>query len=80
MEEKFIELIKDVLEIEDREINMNDNFREYEEWSSLAYLSVIAMLDEEYDCQIEEADFRKLQTIGDLYNAVIKNNNGLFAI
>lgn len=72
MEEKFIELIKDVLEIEDREINMNDNFREYEEWSSLAYLSVIAMLDEEYDCQIEEADFRKLQTIGDLYNAVIK--------
>ena len=72
MEEKFIELIKDVLEIEDREINMNDNFWEYEEWSSLAYLSVIAMLDEEYDCQIEEADFRKLQTIGDLYNAVIK--------
>ena len=72
MEEKFIELIKDVLEIEDREINMNDTFREYEEWSSLAYLSVIAMLDEEYDCQIEEADFRKLQTIGDLYNAVIK--------
>ena len=72
MEEKFIELIKDVLEIEDREINMNDNFREYEEWSSLAYLSVIAMLDEEYDCQIEEADFLKLQTIGDLYNAVIK--------
>ena len=72
MEEKFIELIKDVLEIEDREINMNDNFREYEEWSSLAYLSVIAMLDEEYDCQIEEADFRKLHTIGDLYNAAIK--------
>ena len=72
MEEKFIELIKDVLEIEDREINMNDNFREYEEWSSLAYLSVIPMLDEEYDCQIEEADFRKLQTIGDLYNAAIK--------
>ena len=72
MEEKFIELIKDVLEIEDREINMNDNFREYEEWSSLAYLSVIAMLDEEYDCHIEEADFSKLQTIGDLYNAVIK--------
>ena len=45
MEEKFIELIKEVLEIEDREINMGDKFREYEEWSSLAYLSVIAILD-----------------------------------
>ena len=72
---KFFEdacTIKEVLEIEDREINMGDKFREYEEWSSLAYLSVIAMLDEEYDCQIEEADFRKLQTIQDLYNATIK--------
>ena len=38
MEEKFIELIKDVLEIEDREINMNDNFREYEEWLSLIHI------------------------------------------
>lgn len=72
MEDKFIELIKDVLEIEDREISMSDKFREYEEWNSLAYLSIIAMLDEEYNCQIEEVDFRKLQTIEDLYNAVIK--------
>lgn len=72
MEEKFIELMKDVLEIEDRDINMGDKFREYEEWNSLAYLSVIAMLDEEYDCQIEETDFRKLQTLEDLYNAAIK--------
>lgn len=72
MEEKFIELMKDVLEIEDRDINMGDKFREYEEWNSLAYLSVIAMLDEEYDCQIEEADFRNLQTLEDLYNAAIK--------
>lgn len=70
MEQKFLDLLKEVLEIEDREICMADQFRDYEEWSSLAYLSVIAMLDEEYDCQIEEADFRKLQTVGDLYNAI----------
>ncbi len=70
--EKFIELIKETLEIEDHEVNMSDNFREYEEWSSLAYLSVIAMLDEEYECQIEETEFKKLQTIQDLYNVVVK--------
>lgn len=72
MEEKFIENLKDVLEIEDRNLSMNDNFREYDEWNSLAYLSVIAMLDEEYDVQIEEAEFKKLQTVGDLYTATIK--------
>ena len=30
------------------------------------------MLDEEYDVQIEEAEFKKLRTVGDLYNAIKK--------
>lgn len=72
MEEKFIENLKEILEIEDRDLSMNDKFREYDEWNSLAYLSVIAMLDEEYDVQIEEAEFKKLQTVKDLYTSVIK--------
>ena len=46
---------------------MEDEFRNYPEWSSIAYLSVIAMMDEEYDTQIEEADFRKLKTVQDIY-------------
>ncbi|MBB3185966.1 acyl carrier protein [Microbacter margulisiae] len=69
MENKFLTDLKEVFEIEDREIFMDDQFREYPEWGSLAYLSVIAMLDEIYDFQIEEADFKKLRTVRDLYNA-----------
>lgn len=70
MEEEFLNSLKEAMDIEAHEVNMTDNFRNYEEWSSLTYLSVIAMLDEEYDFQIEESDFRKLQTVADLYNAV----------
>ena len=66
--EKFIELFAEAIERED-EIKMEDNFRDYDEWSSIAYLSVIAMMDEEYDIQIEQADFKKLRTVQDLYNA-----------
>ncbi len=69
MERKFIELFKEALEIEEREVNMDDEFRNYEEWDSLAYLSVIAMYDEEYDKQIEEAEFNKLRTVEDLFTA-----------
>ena len=64
--EKFIEQFAEALERED-EIKMEDEFRNYPEWSSIAYLSVIAMMDEEYDTQIEEADFRKLKTVQDIY-------------
>ena len=66
--EKFIKLFAEAIEREG-EIKMEDEFRNYDEWSSIAYLSVIAMMDEEYDTQIEQADFKKLRTVQDLYNA-----------
>ena len=69
--EKFIELFAEALEREG-EIKMEDEFRNYGEWSSIAYLSVIAMMDEEYDVQIEEADFKKLRTVQALYDACTK--------
>jgi len=70
MEQKFMENLKAVLEIEDREIALEDEFRTYEEWDSLAYLSVIAMLDEEYGVEIETEDFKKLRTVGALLEEV----------
>lgn len=73
MEKEFIEKLKEVLEIEDRELNMADEFRTYDEWNSLAYLSLIAMFDEEYDIQIEEAEFKELRTVGDLYQKSLES-------
>ena len=69
--EKFIQLFAEALERED-EIKMEDEFRNYDEWSSIAYLSVIAMMDEEYDVQIEEAEFKKLRTVQAVYDACKK--------
>jgi len=65
MKDKFIEQFKEVLEIEDREISLEDVFRDYDEWDSLVQLSLIAMLDEEFEVSIEEDDFEKLVTVGD---------------
>ena len=69
--EKFLELFAEALERED-EIKMEDEFRHYDEWSSIAYLSVIALMDEEYDVQIEEAEFKKLRTVQAVYDACTK--------
>lgn len=46
------------------------NFKELEEWSSLTALSVIAMIDEEYDVKIKGDDVRNSQTVNDLYEIV----------
>ncbi len=69
--EKFLELFAEALERED-ELRMEDEFRNYDEWSSIAYLSVIAMMDEEYDIQMEMADFKKLKTVQSVYDARTK--------
>jgi acyl carrier protein len=45
-------------------------FKELEEWSSLIALSVIAMIDEEYDVTLKGDDMRAAQTIEDLFNTV----------
>ena len=57
-------------ETEVSEFNGNTNFKEIDEWSSLIALSVIAMVDEEYDVTIKGDDIRNSNTIEDLYNIV----------
>lgn len=62
--------MQEVLEIEDRELSLNDQFKEFEEWDSLAYLSTIAMIDDEYGVVINAAEFREFKTLGDIIKAI----------
>lgn len=52
------------------EIQADTVFKELDEWSSLIALSVIAMVDEEYDITIKGDDIRNSNTVEDLFNAV----------
>lgn len=68
---KFIENF--AAQFEDTELdslNSETNFRELEEWSSLIALSLIAMVDDEYDITIKGDDVRNSNTINDLYKIV----------
>jgi len=47
-------------------------FKDLDEWSSLIALSIIAMVDEEYDVRLKGDDIKTAETIEDLY-VLIKN-------
>lgn len=46
------------------------NYRELEEWSSLIALSILAMVDEEYDVQLKGEEMRGTNTIQELYDLI----------
>ena len=45
-------------------------FRDLEEWSSLIGLSIIAMVDDEYDVTLKGDDIKTSNTIQDIYEKV----------
>ena len=45
-------------------------YHDLDEWSSLIALSIIAMIDEEYDITIKGDEMRAAVTIEDLFNIV----------
>jgi acyl carrier protein len=70
METKFIKVIKDALEMEDKNLAMDDKFKEYEEWDSLAQLTLIAELDENFDVTIQTSDFKNINTLQELFDHI----------
>ena len=62
--EKFAEIFDDV-DVET--LTPETKFRELEDWDSIAGLSVIGMIDEEYDVLFNADDMKACATIGDLY-------------
>ena len=72
MEERIKNALKKALEIENMEIQLDDQFRDYEDWDSLALLSLIAILDEDFGVEIETDALNELITVRDLLNSVQK--------
>ena len=71
--QEFIEKFAEAIDIEASELTVDTEFRTLDEWDSVAYISVIAMMDEEYDIQIEMPQFKQLNTMGAIAE-YIENN------
>ncbi len=65
---EFIEKFAEAVDVENVDgLTPETQFRDLDEWSSLASLSLIAMYDEEYGKSINGNDIRGSQTINDLF-------------
>lgn len=68
---EFIENFADQFDDTDAGVlTAETKFKELDEWSSLVALSVIAMVDDEYNVAIKGDDIRNAETIQDLFNVI----------
>ena len=69
--EEFVALFAEQFDDTDvNEIQPNTKFRDLDEWSSIIGLSIIAMVDEEFDVALKADDMKKSITVQDLYEIV----------
>ncbi len=68
---KFVENFANQFDDTDAEVfTPETRFRDLDEWSSLIALSIIAMVDEEYDVTLKGDDIKNATTVEDLFNTV----------
>lgn len=67
MKENFINAMYEAFEIEStEELDLGTEFRNHDNWDSLTKLSLIAVLDDEFDIIIEDDKLETLNTFKDL--------------
>lgn len=52
------------------ELTPETNFRQLDDWSSMVALSVLAMIDDEFDVQLKADEMRKANLIQELFELV----------
>ena len=67
--EELIQKLSELLEVD--ELDVNKKFTDYEEWDSLAGLSLIALLDSDYNMTMKTKEILAFESIKEFCEAVI---------
>lgn len=66
--EKLYEQFAEVLDVDS--VKDSDILLDFEEWDSIAVISLISFVDKEYKVQLYTDDIRAMKTVGDFVRAV----------
>jgi len=66
----FLEQMADIVEVDEDEMDAEQPFRDYEAWDSLAVLSTLALIEEDYDVVVSNEELRGVTTLKQLWDLV----------
>ena len=67
---KKMELLADLFELEEDEFSANTILDDLEEWDSLAAISYVVMMDEEFDIVANPNDIKEFKTVQDILDTM----------
>lgn len=70
MEEKFLNFVADVMEVDVSKISMETQYKVFEKWDSLMMLTLVMELEAEYGVSIPMEKVGSAKTLKDLYQIV----------
>lgn len=70
MKEELLDKIAEILEVES--VNINDHLNSFDEWDSLTALSIIALVDSDYNKTLSNNQLKQFVTIGDLVTYILE--------
>ena len=68
--EKKLELLADLLELQVNEFSPETNLDDLEEWDSLAAISYVVMMDEEFGVVANPNDIKNFRTVQDILDSM----------
>lgn len=70
--EQFIEDFENAVEdVEPGSLSVDTAFKSIEQWDSLSVLTVIAMVDADYDVRLKAKELKQADTLSDLFSLVV---------
>jgi acyl carrier protein len=67
---EFLIQIEEILEIDEKTLTGTETLSDFENWDSLAFLSVIAIADEQFNIVLEGEALQNVVIVNDLVNLV----------
>lgn len=67
-----LEKIAEIMDLEINEITEDAVLKDFDEWDSVAVLSLIALMDEEFGKAIKGSEIREFITVKDIMNVMEK--------
>lgn len=70
VEDKFMDVMAEMFEVEANELSMDIEYKKYEKWDSLKMMNIVMELEDAFDISIPLEKISNVKTLKDLYDIV----------